>query len=94
MRRHRRKMRALRGRYGFGHFASAEGSVVQALLFPTSKFTVAQAKAWSQRHGWRMGDVDAKPEYIHLRQEDPSRFKKIRTIYLGGSGVMARVGWK
>jgi hypothetical protein len=86
------RARALKKRYG--HFADAGGSVIQALLFPTGKFTVAEARAWAVKHRWKANDVDSKESFIHLRQKDPSQFKRIRTIYLGGSGVMARVGWK
>jgi hypothetical protein len=91
-------MRVLRGRYGYAHRGERKfcpaGSRVQALLFPTSRFTVAQAKAWATRHDWRSNDVDVKPEFIHLRQESPSVFKRIRTKYLGGRGVQAHVGWE
>ena len=85
-------VRGLRRRYG--RFADAGGSVVQALLFRRDRFSVSEARAWALRHKWAAGDVDVKPEFIHLRQKDPAQFKRIRTIYLGGSGVMARVGWK
>jgi hypothetical protein len=84
-------LRALRRRYG--HFASAEGSAIQSLLFPRPKFSVKTAKAWAARHGWKTGDVDVKEKFIHLRQTDPSQYKNIRSQYLGGSGVMARLGW-
>ena len=84
---------ALRRRYGRAHACPA-GSRPQTLLFPTYKFTVAEARAWARRHGWKSDDVDVKEEYIHLRQEDPSHFRRIRTVHFGGSGVEARVGWK
>ncbi len=70
------------------------GSQVQALLFPTDRFTVAEAKAWASKHNWRHDDVDAKDAFIHLRQQDPKGFRRIRTVFFGGSGVKARVGWK
>lgn len=98
MNRHRRKMHALRRRYGHVHRGERKfcpvGSRVQTLLFPTSRFTVSSAKAWAKRHDWRTGDVDVKPEFIHFRQEDPSVFKRIRTVHMGGRGVQARVGWE
>jgi len=88
-----RYCRALRRRYG--HFrACSSASHVQSLLFPTERFTVDQAKAWAERHNWKFGDVDVKEEFIHLRQEDPAGFKRMRTVHLGGSGVQARVGWR
>lgn len=84
---------ALRQRYGRAHACPA-GSKVQSLLFPRERFTVAEAKAWAKRHNWHSGDVDLKSDYIHLRQEDPRGFRRVRTVYFGGSGVEARVGWK
>jgi hypothetical protein len=88
---------ALRRRYGRTHRGEAEfcptGSHVQALLFLKDRFTLAQAKAWARRHDLKASDVDVTDEYIHLRQDDPSKFQRIRTIPLGGRGVQARVGW-
>ncbi len=89
--------RALRRRYGHAHRGQRlcpTGSRAQTLLFPTSRFTVAEAKAWARKHDWRSDDVDVKPEFIHLRQEDPRVFSRIRTVHFGGRGVQARVGWE
>lgn len=83
----------LRRRYGRAHLCR-KGSTVQTLLFPTDRFTVASAKAWAKKHDWKFGDVDIKTDFIHLRQEDPATFKRIRTVHFGGRGVQARVGWK
>jgi hypothetical protein len=93
----RRRGHALRRRYGRAHRGSAEvcpGSVIQSLVFPTSRFDLAQAKAWALKHDWAHTDVDVKPDFIHLRQENPAMFQRIRTVHLGGRGVQARVGWK
>lgn len=87
---------ALRRRYGRAHRGQKlcpSGSRVQVLLFPRHRFTVATAKAWAKKHDWKSGDVDVTDAYIHLRQEDPSHFRRIRTVFLGGRGVEARVGW-
>ncbi len=73
--RRRRLTSALRHRYGHSASMCPAGSQVQALLFPTDRFTVAEA-------------------FIHLRQQDPKGFRRIRTVFFGGSGVKARVGWK
>lgn len=83
---------ALRRRYGQAKLCPA-GSRVQTLLFPRDRFTVAEARAWAHKHSWRSDDVDLKPDFIHLRQENPGHFRRIRTVYLGGRGVQARVGW-
>ena len=85
-------MRGLRKRHGRAQ--GVTGSHVQALLFPADRFTAARAREWAKRHGWKAGDVDETTGFIHLRQEDPARFVRIRTVYLGGSGVQARVGWR
>jgi hypothetical protein len=90
-----RRACALRRRYGrAGAHLCRTASSVQSLLFPTARFTVASAKDWAARHSWKHDDVDIKSDFIHLRQEDPAGFKKVRTVYMGGSGVQARVGWK
>jgi hypothetical protein len=69
------------------------GSSVQTLLFPRDRFTVDAAKAWARSRSWRASDVDVTDAFIHLRQEDPSRYKRLRTVPFGGSGIEARVGW-
>jgi hypothetical protein len=92
----RRRPHALRRRYGRAHRGEKlcpAGSKVQALLFPTERFSVAQAKAWASKHDWKSGDVDETHDFIHLRQDEPSSFRRIRTVFLGGRGVQARVGW-
>jgi len=91
--------RALRRRYGHEHRGQKlcpTGSRVQTLLFPISRFTLETAKEWAERHDWKVDDVDFDTgmEFIHLRQEDPSHFERTRTVYLGGRGVQARVGWE
>lgn len=83
---------ALRRRYG--RALCPGGSTFQALLFPRSRFTVDESKAWAMRHGWKANDVDVTDDYIHLRQEDPAHFTRVRTVHVGGRGVQARVGWK
>lgn len=92
----RRGHGALRKRYGrmlVSEKTCPAGAVVQTLLFPRDRFTEAKAREWAHRHDWKFGDVDVKDHFIHLRQEDPARFTRIRTVFLGGSGVQARVGW-
>jgi hypothetical protein len=86
-------MRKLRRRYGHLRACPA-GSQVQALLFPRARFNLSQAEAWAAKHRWVHGDVDMKADFIHFRQADPSGFRRIRTVHFGGSGVMARVGWR
>ncbi len=105
MRKHRKhhghaKTRALKKRYGQGAKRRpkfcAVGSHPQAALFPKSRYTVAEAKEWAKDHGWKSSDVDVPPSgrFIHLRQEDPSHFKRIRIKHLGKSGIELRVGWE
>ncbi len=93
----KRRRGALTRRYGRAivQRMCPAGSQVQTLLFPMPKFNLESAKAWAKKHGWKTGDVDIgeRFDFIHLRQEDPARFRRVRTIHFGGSGVMARVGW-
>jgi hypothetical protein len=72
--------------------AREEDSEVQTLLFPRSKYTTAQAKAWAKRHGYKFAKVDIRPETIRIRQHVPSRYKRLRTIELGRD-VSAVVGF-
>lgn len=65
---------------------------VQSLLFPKETWTVARAKAWAKREGYRYGDVDEHGRYIHLRQFDPAHLTVVRTITLKGTDIQARVG--
>jgi hypothetical protein len=66
---------------------------VQSLLFDRRFFDVSRAREWAKRHDRLYGDVDVKDNFIHLRQEDPSRFKRYATIPFGRRGIVARVGW-
>ena len=68
-----------------------EPMYVQSLLFPRTKYDVPMAQRWAKKHGYKYGEVDSKPEYIHIRQADPAIFGVIRTIPFGG-GIQARVG--
>lgn len=86
-------MRALRRRYGRSTAACPAGSEVATLLFPRPAFSVAKAKEWAGREGFKFGDVDVKDRYIHLRQQDPSRFRRLRNIKFGDK-LRAVVGWK
>ena len=65
---------------------------VQSLLFPRSRFTTAEAKSWARSHGYRAGKVDTTARYVRLRQSDPSKFARMRTIKFGSSGIKAVVG--
>lgn len=87
------RRRALSHRYGHLKRLCPTGSRIQVVLFPKGRFTVAQAKAWASKEGLKHGDVDTHGEFIHLRQEDPSHFQRIRTVPFGSHGIKARVGW-
>jgi hypothetical protein len=85
-----------------GRFAAREnpvrrqgrgGSRVQTLIFPRSRFTPAEAKAWAHAHNFKSGKVDMTEHSIRLRQEDPARFSRMRTIRMGSSPVQAVVGF-
>lgn len=85
-----------------GRFAAREnpvrrrergGSRVQTLIFPRSRFTPAEAKAWAHAHNFKAGKLDVTDQSIRIRQEDPSHFSRMRTIRMGGSPVQAVVGF-
>jgi len=84
-----------------GRFAARENpaprrrghSRVQTLIFPRARFTPAEAKAWAHAHQFKSGSVDVTEHSIRLRQEDPSRFSRMRTIRMGSSPVQAVVGF-
>lgn len=61
------------------------GMKAQTLVFPKSRFTKAQAKAWAKKHGFRSSKVDAKGPSYRLRQAAPSSYRKgmFRTISMG-----------
>lgn len=63
----------------------------QSLLFPRSAWTAARAKAWAKRNGHRYGDVDVTDRYVRLRQDDPGKYRRLRTINFG-RGIKAVVG--
>jgi hypothetical protein len=89
---------ALRKRYGHLHAGEKKfcpaGSQMQTILFPTAAFTVADAKKWAKKEHFKTSDVDVKENFIHLRQMDPSLFKRLRNIPLGEKGIEGVVGWR
>lgn len=65
---------------------------VQSLLFVRAVgHTPDGAKRWAQAHGYRHGDIDVTADHVRLRQRDPDKFKRLRTIVLG-YGIKAIVG--
>lgn len=64
---------------------------VQSLLFARSRWAPAEAKRWAQRNGYKFGAVDVTDALIRLRQADPGKFKRLRTIEYG-HGIKAVVG--
>ena len=45
------------------------GFVVQSLLFPTSDFSVDNAKKWANTNGFKTDKLDKKENFIHLTQK-------------------------
>lgn len=68
-------------------------SRVQSLLLPRARYTPSSAIAWARSHGYKTSKVDVTDRYVRLRQADPSRFSRLRTVRFGTSGVKAVVGW-
>jgi hypothetical protein len=55
-------------------FLKGGGSQIQSVLFPKSKFTLAQAKAWIKKHNytvhetWLVTDVLVGSDYIEFQE--------------------------
>lgn len=66
---------------------------IQSILFHKRRFTIARAKAWARRHGFRFGKVDVQKNYYRLRQVDPKLVKVRATITMapGILGVVANM---
>lgn len=69
------------------------GSATQTLLFSRRKYTTGSAKAWARAHGYHSGKVDVTSNYIRLRQQDPSRFSRLRTVTFS-KDIKAVIGFK
>jgi hypothetical protein len=70
-----------------------DSSEVQSILFDRSRYTVARAKAWAEKHHFRHNKVDVTVNYIRLRQKSPKLFSLMRTKTFG-RGIKAIVGWR
>jgi hypothetical protein len=66
--------------------------MVQSVLIPRSKYTLAQARAWLKGHKFRAGKVDITDTYYRFRQREPGKFKRFRTKSLSG-GVKLILGY-
>jgi hypothetical protein len=69
---------------------------VQTLLFSRAAgWDTRDAKAWAHKHGYHAGKTDVTDRYVRLRQEDPSQFRRMRTVSFGNrKGIRAVVGWR
>ena len=78
---------------GAGHAASyrrPNPMRVQSLLFPRKSWTLAKAKAWAAKHGYRSAKTDVTDRYIRLRQKSPAGYRTLRTVTFG-KGIRAIV---
>ena len=65
---------------------------VQSLLFRRDEgWTVSKANRWAKAHGYRAKDADVTAAYVRLRQSDPKRYRRLRTVTFG-DGIRAVVG--
>lgn len=80
-----------RGRKSGGRSRRKVGTVVQTILFPKRRFTVAKAKMWAKKHGYRYGKVDTTKNYHRLRQLDPKKVKVRATITIS-KDILAIIG--
>lgn len=66
---------------------------VQSVIFPKSKWTISESRAWLRSHKYMGLDVDIKPNFLRFRQVDPSKYKKYRTTKLP-DGIELVVGYQ
>lgn len=64
---------------------------VQSVLVPAS-WKAETALAWVEDHGFSAKKVDTTARFYRFRQQDPGKFKVLRTVSFGDSGVKAVVG--
>jgi hypothetical protein len=68
----------------------ATGSTsTQSILFPTSKYTVDQAKTWLKSHGKSSGGVDTTENFHRFRQFDPAQCSSTPKTITMGKGIKA-----
>lgn len=66
-------------------FPKEGGSEVQSVVFDSSKWDVAKAKAWLKEHDMEEGEADETENTLRFRQKDPEGFTRFRTITPGAS---------
>ena len=64
------------------------GSEVQSVLFDKTKWTVEEARKWLKTHKFHSGKVDVTDKYIRFRQNDPGKYKRLRTIKASTEGLI------
>jgi len=72
-----------------------DGSRVQTILFDRERWKLKEARDWLRRNEFEGLGVDAKPNNLRFRQEDPDLFirSSFRTIPFGAdTGIQAVVG--
>jgi hypothetical protein len=67
---------------------------VQSLLFSRDAgWTVSSANRWARAHGYRAKDADVTANNVRLRQVDPKKFSRLRTVtFSQREGIKAIVG--
>jgi hypothetical protein len=64
-------------------------SETQSILFPTSKYTVDQARSWLKSHGKGSGKVDTTDNFHRFRQFNPSQCSSTPKTITMGKGIKA-----
>ncbi len=67
---------------------------IQSLVFDDSRFTLAEARAWAKKNGFKFSKPDIETNTIRFRQRDPEHFVKASFRMMGRpfpSGVQAVV---
>ena len=55
------------------------GSEVQSVLFDKTKWNAKEARKWLTEHKFHSGKLDVTDQYLRFRQNDPGKYKKLRT---------------
>jgi len=50
----------------------------QSVIIPRDKFSLAEAKAWIDRHNYKKPKVDTTKNFYRFRQEEPGLFHNYR----------------
>lgn len=68
-----------------------QGSIVQAVAFPSDAWTAAEARAWLTAHEYEAPAVERSANYLRYRQRDPKGFVRYVTKTIKSAGRPIRL---